>query len=260
MNLNARRKMLGQFIRSHRERTVPDVAVRRRRTPGLRREELAARAGIGVTWCAWIEQGREISVSPDALGRLAMALALTPAERAYMFELAGRRDPAAPASTSIMSQAPEGVTALVQALPCPAYGLDPLWNACCWNEPAERLFVGWLGEDEPRNLLRYTFTSAEARTLIPDWEQRARRLLAEFRADCARMLNDAVLDTLMGRLRDESGLFAEEWDRQTVMAREGGERTFLHPEEGLISYTQHTFSPAERPEYKVVALMPNEVT
>ena len=255
MNAGERRKMLGQFIRSHRERTEPDVVVRRRRTPGLRREELAARAGIGATWCAWIEQGRDISVSPDALGRLARALSLTPAERAYMFELAGRRDPDVPASAP-MPEAPEAITALVQSLQCPAYGLDPLWNACCWNGPAERLFVGWLGEGDQPNLLRYTFTSAEARSLIPDWEQRARRLLAEFRADCARMLNDPALDTLIGQLRAESDLFAEEWDMQTVMARAGGERSFLHPEDGPVSYAQHTFSPAERPEFKAVALMP----
>lgn len=227
------------------------------RTPGLRREELAARAGIGVTWCAWIEQGREISVSPDALGRLAKALALTPAERAYLFELAGRRDPDEPKGFPT-SQAPEGVAAIVQALPCPAYGLDPLWNACSWNEPAEKLFAGWLGGHETRNLLRYTFTSSEARILLPNWEQRARRLLAEFRAASARMLDNFALNELIGSLRDESNLFAEEWDMQTVMAREGGERTFRHPENGLVSYTQHTFTPAERSEFKVVALIPNE--
>ncbi|MGE4411493.1 MAG: helix-turn-helix transcriptional regulator [Sphingobium sp.] len=256
MNGDERRRMLGQFIRSHRERTKPDTMARRRRTPGLRREELATRAGIGVTWCAWIEQGREISISPEALSRLARALALTPAERAYMFELAGRRDPTAPPSAP-MSRAPEGVAALVASLPCPAYGLDPLWNACCWNEPAERLFAGWLGADHQHNLLRYTFTSPEARTLLPDWEQRARRLLAEFRADSAKMLDDTALTALIEALRDESDLFAEEWDMQTVMAREGGERSFLHPDDGAIRYTQHTFTPAERPEYKVVVLMPD---
>ena len=257
MNSDERRKMLGQFVRSHRERMKPDTVVRRRRTPGLRREELAARAGIGVTWCAWIEQGREISVSPDALGRLARALALTPAERAYMFELAGRRDPDVP-QMSPTSEAPEGVSAIVRAVPCPAYGLDPLWNACCWNKPAAHLFAGWLGNNEQRNLLRYTFTSSEARLLLPDWEQRARRLLAEFRAASARMLDDIALEELIGSLRDESDLFAEEWEMQTVMAREGGERTFRHPADGLTSYTQHTFTPAERSEFKVVALMPNE--
>jgi len=255
MNPDDQRRLLGQFVRSHRERVAPDLPVRRRRTPGLRREELAARAGIGVTWCAWIEQGRDVSVSPGTLARLAAALALTPAERAYLFELAGRRDPDAPRSAPI-SQAPKAITALVSALSCPAYGLDRLWNACCWNGAAEHLFAGWLGEGQQRNLLRYTFTAPSARDLLPDWEDRARRLLAEFRADYARMLNDTSLGDLVEGLKGESDLFAHEWDAQSVMAREGGSRTFVHPEDGPLTYAQHTFSPAERPDCKVVALFP----
>jgi transcriptional regulator with XRE-family HTH domain len=151
------RRLLGRFIRSHRERVAPSVPTRRRRTPGLRREELAALAGIGVTWCAWIEQGRDIRVSPEALARLATALALTPAERGYLFELAGRRDPDAPRSEP-MPQAPRSVRALVEAQAHPAYGLDRVWNACCWNAAAEHLFGGWLGPGKQKNLLRYAFT------------------------------------------------------------------------------------------------------
>jgi hypothetical protein len=256
MNSNERRKLLGQFIRLHRERTMPDAAVRRRRTPGLRREELAARAGIGVTWCAWIEQGREISVSSETLSRLSDALALLPAERAYLFELAGRRDPAVPQTTS-SSAAPEAVSALVKALPFPAYGLDRFWNACCWNAPAEHLFAGWLGEGQQRNLLRYTFTSSSARSLLPDWELRAQRLLAEFRSHCARMLNDATLDMFTKQLCEASDLFARAWNAQSVSAREGGIRSFLHPEDGLLHYAQHTFSVAERTDHKLVVLVPD---
>ena len=145
----------------------------------------------------------------------------------------------------------------MQALPSPAYGLDRLWNACCWNHAAEDLFAGWLGEGCPRNLLRYTFTAPSARALLPDWEHRARRVLAEFRADSARILNTAELDDLVRQLREESALFAQEWETQTVMAREGGLRTFVHPRDGLVSYAQHTFSPIERPDYKLVALIPS---
>lgn len=249
------RKMLGQFVRSHRERVSPDPHIRRRRTPGLRREELAARAGIGVTWCAWIEQGRDVSVSSSALARLSDALSLTPAERAYLFELAGKRDPDAPQASAI-SQAPEAVSALVGILPYPAYGLDSVWNACCWNAAAEHLFGAWLIQGSQNNLLRYTFCDPSARTFLPDWKERARRILAEFRADYSRHLNDTVLSDLVQELKSESKLFAQEWESQTVMAREGGLRTFQHPVDGLLSYTQHTFSPAQRPDYKVVALFP----
>lgn len=255
MNTDDQRALLGRFVRSHRERIAPDLPTRRRRTPGLRREELAMRAGIGVTWCAWIEQGRDVSISPPTLARLAMALCLTPAERAYLFELAGRRDPDAPHPAAI-SRAPEAITALVDALPHPAYGLDRLWNACAWNTAAERLFSGWLGEGLQRNLLRYTFTDPLARTLLPDWELRARRLLAEFRADYGRMLDDPALDELIEELKRESDLFAREWDAQSVLAREGGTRTFVHPQDGPLVFVQHTLSPADRPDHKLVTLIP----
>src|SRR3984885_4659125 len=87
------RRLLGEFVRAHRERLAPEAPAGRRRTPGLRREELAAKAGMSATWCAWIEQGREVQASPHALARLARALDLSRAERAYLFELSGRRDP-----------------------------------------------------------------------------------------------------------------------------------------------------------------------
>jgi hypothetical protein len=88
------RRLLGQFVRTHRERLHPEgEGGRRRRTPGLRREELAAMAGISTIWCAWIEQGREVRASSRALSRLAKALALSSEDRAVMFELAGRADP-----------------------------------------------------------------------------------------------------------------------------------------------------------------------
>jgi transcriptional regulator with XRE-family HTH domain len=250
-----RRRLLGHFIRSHRERVMPDLPTRRRRTPGLRREELAARAAISVTWCAWIEQGRDIRASPETLAKLAVALALTPAERAYFFELAGRGDPDIPRS-SPSSEAPESVRALVEALEHPAYGLDRLWNACCWNEAAEHLFAGWLGPGQQKNLLRYAFTEPSARSFLPDWENRVRRLLAEFRADYGRAFNDQAMSELVDQLKDESELFAQEWNAESVLARESGSRTFMHPKDGRLIYEQHTFSPAQRPDYKLVALFP----
>lgn len=156
------RRLLGEFIRAHRERAQPGDPRARRRTPGLRREELAARAGISVTWCAWLEQGRPVQASPDALARLAHALSLTPAERAYLFELAGRLDPEMPAEPE--TDAPPSLLAAVNAIEHPAYGLDRLWTACCWNQAAARLFCGWLDADHQRNLLQFVFLEKAART------------------------------------------------------------------------------------------------
>jgi transcriptional regulator with XRE-family HTH domain len=247
------RRLLGEFVRAHRERMQP-AAAGRRRTSGLRREELAARAGISVTWCTWIEQGRPVQASPEALGRIAQALSLSRAERAYLFELAGRLDPEGPAGSS--PYAPPALIAAVKAIKPPAYGLDRLWNACCWNDAAARLFHGWLDGDCQRNLLRYVFLEPSARVLIPAWKDRARRLLAEFRADFAHTFRDAQVKTFVETLRSESPLFAEAWDEQAVQIREGGLRTFNHSRSGLLSFTQHTFAPAERPDYKLVMLTP----
>src|ERR1700761_4141677 len=120
------RRLLGDFVRAHRERLLPDAPGGRRRTPGLRREELAARAGISATWCAWIEQGRDVQASPQALSRLAGAMMLSRAERAYFFELSGKRDPDGPSPPDIMD-APSSITDAVRAIRHPAYGLDRLW-------------------------------------------------------------------------------------------------------------------------------------
>ncbi|HZD89381.1 MAG TPA: helix-turn-helix transcriptional regulator [Pseudolabrys sp.] len=250
-----RKGLLGAFVRAHRESLPPEPSLGRRRTPGLRREELAARAGISATWCTWIEQGRDVQFSPEALSRLARALTLTRAERAYLFELAGRRDPQASSPDDVI-EAPVSLRAAVTAVAGPAYGLDRLWNACCWNEAAARLFTGWLSEGCQRNLLRFTFTEPAARTLIPDWQDRARRLLAEFRADFSRGLNDPRLREMVDALRRDSALFDAEWNAQGVLGREGGLRTFTHPEDGVLTFTQFSFSPAERPDYKLVILVP----
>jgi transcriptional regulator with XRE-family HTH domain len=217
------RRLLGEFVRAHRERVRPSAATGRRRTSGLRREELAALAGISVTWCTWIEQGRAVQASPEALARISQALSLSRAEHDYLFKLAGRVDPEGSHGPS--ADAPPSLIAAVKAIEYPAYGLDRLWKRA-------------------------------ARELIPNWKDRARRLLAEFRADFARTFRDAQVRIFVETLRAESAFFAEAWDEQAVQSREGGLRLFNHPDDGLVSFTQHTFAPAERPDYKLVINTP----
>ncbi|MBO0753920.1 MAG: helix-turn-helix domain-containing protein, partial [Bradyrhizobiaceae bacterium] len=220
----------------------------------LRREELAAEAGISPTWCAWLEQGRSVQASPETLGRLARALSLTGAERAYLFELAGRLDPELPVQAP--GDAPPSLLAAVNAIKHPAYGLDRLWNACCWNKAAAQLFYGWLDGDNQRNLLRFVFLEESARILIPKWQERARRLLAEFRADFGHTFRDVQVKRFIDALRTDSPLFARNWNDQDVQHRLGGLRTFNHPLRGHLRFEQHTFTPSERPDYKLVILTP----
>ena len=247
------RKLLGAFIRARREAMEP-ASGGRRRTPGLRREELAMRAGISATWCSWLEQGREVQASPHALSRLSHALGLSRAERAYLFELAGRHDPEAPVPDASPS-VPASLAAAVRSAGCPAYGLDRFWKACCWNAAAEALFAGWLDSAERPSLLHFIFLDPAAQRLIPDWEARALRIVAEFRADFSHALNDPVMTALVGELSVRSPLFARGWRRQAVLAREGGTRTFRRPNGVIDAYAQHTLVPADAPDHKLVILV-----
>jgi transcriptional regulator with XRE-family HTH domain len=255
MTTGDQRRLLGAFVRAHRERLRPEGPPGRRRTPGLRREELAARAGISITWCTWIEQGRDVKASPQALARLARALMLSRAERAYLFELSQARDPDGIAADEI-ADAPPSITAAVGAVTHPAYGLDRLWNACSWNDAASRLFPDWLSEGCQRNLLVFVFLDPAARDFIPNWKDRARRLLAEFRGDYGHSFTDPRARDLVETLRRESVPFRQIWDEQMVLEREGGARSFNHPQDGLLRFIQHSFSPSDRPDYKLVILTP----
>lgn len=115
---------------------------------------------------------------------------------------------------------------------------------------------GWLDGEHQRNLLRFVFLALAAQRLIPEWEDRARRLLAEFRADYSHHFRDAQVRDLVDTLRRQSPLFAKAWEEQGVQHRTGGRRRFAHPEQGMLWFTQHTFSPSERPDYKLVILVP----
>lgn len=250
------RALLGAFIRAHRESLpLPAKAAGRRRTPGWRREELADAAGVGVTWITWLEQGRDVSASQQALARLAEALHLNAAERASLFDLAGRRDPVEPAEP--LATLPRPVLALPSLMQVPAYLLDHLWTARAWNAQAANLFVGWLDDAQvEKNLLRYVFLAPSAQTLIADWAERAERLVAEFRSDFSRRPRDAAMVALVDLLMAQSPAFAGMWRRQTVLAREGGERAFMVPSKGLLRYEQSTLIVAAHPEVKLVCLAP----
>jgi transcriptional regulator with XRE-family HTH domain len=249
------RALLGAFIRAHRERLpVPAKLAGRRRTPGWRREELAEATGVGVTWITWLEQGRDVSASPAALARLSDALHLNPAERASLFDLAGRRDPMEPTQPDTVL--PAEVLTLPGLFQVPAYLLDHLWTARAWNAAASHLFIGWLDEGRDRNLLRFVFLSPEAQTLIADWPERAQRLVAEFRSDFSRRPRDAAMQALIDELSSNSPLFTRMWREQTVLHREGGERGFVAAGGTCALYQQTTLLLASQTECKLVCLVP----
>jgi transcriptional regulator with XRE-family HTH domain len=257
IRIRPRQRELGDFVRAHREKLSPAAlglpVAGRRRTPGLRREEAAQLCGLSVTWYTWLEQGREISVSPAALARLASALRLGRAERAYIFELAGQRDPDHGQGPS--DQIPSAVVACVKAIDSPAYVLDRDWTAQCWNAKAEWLFPGWLAGPGDRNLLRFIFLASAARSLICDYQERSRRVVAEFRADVSTRVDDPAVRFLVENLRRKSFEFARFWDEHWVLGREGGERTFNHPADGILRFDQVTFHLAGRSDLKLTILV-----
>jgi transcriptional regulator with XRE-family HTH domain len=259
---------LGEFIRSHRERVTPQSAGLpgggRRRTPGLRREELAQLCQVSPTWLTWLEQGRQVSASAAMLARLAEVLHLSGAERAYLFSLAERLDPqrAAPGEQGETESAlAQELDAIVRAVQAPAYVLDRQWDAVAWNPDAAALFTGWLDAGAAEagrapNLLRFMFGHPAARSLIVDWAHRARRLVAEFRADAGKHASDEPLAGLIAELAGASAEFRQLWTLQDVLEREGGVRRFLHPVRGALAYRQATLHLARRPDLKLTMLLP----
>jgi transcriptional regulator with XRE-family HTH domain len=250
---------LAAFIRSRRLQADPAAAgfaTGRRRTPGMRREELAQLAGISVTWVTWIEQGRASSVSTPTLLGLASALKMTAAERDYLFRIAGRSDPAPPRADDgdrrVLQQ-------LVDRIADPCYVLDRYWDAVVWNSAARRLFPAWLGARAAResrrvNLLRYVFLDPAALRQVVDWKQRSQRLVAEFRADSAALRRDPLRKSLVDELSVASASFSAAWRSEAVRGREGGERRFRR--DGRIrSFEQVTLRAATHPELKVVVLL-----
>jgi len=261
--MDARRKELGEFLQIIRSRSQPAdygfPAGNRRRTKGLRREEIAQLIGISPTWYTWIEQGREVNVSAETLGNLAGSLRLTRSERAYLFEIAGRRDPEA--SLPDDDQAPPILLQLLADISVPAYLMGRYWDILGWNAQAAELFAGWL--DQPRetetippNMLRFVFLHPPTRNFLVDWEVRARRITAEFRADSRTRLEEPALLRLIDELSAGSADFTHFWQQHDVLERQGGQRSFQHPVRGLVHYQQVTLRPGEHEHIKLVMLRP----
>lgn len=261
--MDARRKELGEFLQVIRQRNQPEdfgfAVGSRRRTQGLRREEVAQLVDISPTWYTWIEQGREVNVSADVLDRIAARLRLTRSERAYLFEVAGRRDPHA--ANPEDDTAPAVLLALLEDIHVAAYIMGRYWDLLHWNAEAAELFAGWLDRassaDAARpNMLRFVFLNPAARSFLVDWEVRARRITAEFRADCRTRLEDPAVLRLIEELTALSPEFARFWKQHDVLERHGGRRSFLHPTRGIITCEQVTLKPVEHTHIKVVLLKP----
>ena len=260
--MDTRRQELAEFLQAMRQRGTPEAfgfpSGARRRTQGLRREEVAQLAGISATWYTWIEQAREVNVSAEALDRLASALKLSKSERGYLFDMADRRDPQGQQTEE--DTAPEILIGMLNGMQLPAYIMGRTWDILAWNTPASTLFIGlldidWAAGQRP-NLLRFVFNHPAARQFVVNWEMRARRLVAEFRADCRARLEEPEVKQLVTELSTASPEFSQFWKQHDVLERQGGQREFMHPSDGLIHFQQVTLRPVEQEQLKLVLLQP----
>jgi transcriptional regulator with XRE-family HTH domain len=239
------RQELGAFLRTRRAALRPDDVglphgVNHRRTPGLRREELAQLAGISVSWYTRLEQGKDVQFSAKAAARLAEALQLTAAQREYVLTLA-REDPfgAQPAPTETVSATLRDV--LDAQGDNPAYLIDARLNLLSWNQAAIRVFG--FAEDlaaasaEERNLLWLIFTD-DARTWLVDRERHAKLLLAQFRDASRHLVNDPWLGQFVERLKQRSPEFAQWWHRYDVERVQETEKVIDHPAVGQLALRQ----------------------
>lgn len=252
-----RRQALANFLLNARARLTPELAqlpsYGRRRTPGLRREEVAQLCGISVTWYTWIEQGREVKVSASVWSRLANAMQLNATERAYLFELADTADPELHRFHS--GNLPESLSLAVNRAPDPCYVLDRYWNIIYFNKELNALFDGWPASQDKPNLLEFIFLEPKARDIVVDWEERAKRSVAEFRADTVSDIGEPRFMEQINALISKSPEFEQWWNRQLVKSREGGLRKFNHPTKSLLEFEQLTFKLASHTDYKLVLLI-----
>jgi transcriptional regulator with XRE-family HTH domain len=255
-----RREELADFLRHRREDLKPeDVGLAnggRRRTPGLRREEVAQLAGVGTTWYTWLEQGRDVRASLDVLEALARALRFTQAERSHLIML-GRGEEAPPCKSPVERVSPT-LRRLIENLgPNPAYIIGRRWDYLAWNDAAVAL-LGDLGAipRAARNHAWLTFTDPARREMFTDWERSARTLVAKFRADSARHLGDPAFESLIAALRRSSPEFARAWERHEVSRSGDSRKDLLHPLVGLMSFSHAVFHPSEKLEQRLVLYSP----
>jgi transcriptional regulator with XRE-family HTH domain len=255
---DANRREFADFLRSRRQRLDPATmglaTLRRRRTPGLRREEVAELAGIGVDWYIRLEQGRAVSPSAATLDALAAALRLSAAERAHLNALArsGERPPFAPESV------PEPVRLIVAGMNLPAYVTGRRWDVLAWNAAAADLLKDFGAvPPEDRNILLYTMLDPEARRRFgPGWEQEARRIVALFRTTHDLWAGDPAFAALLARLNRESPDFASWWERHDIRNTAAGVKTLHHPERGAQRFHHASFQVNEEPGLRLVIYTP----
>ena len=256
----AQENRLGSYLKGRRLRLDPAVfgfSAGRRRTPGLRREEVAQRANISPTWYTWLEQGRGGAPSADVLDRIARALMLTDVEREHLFLVALGRPP------GVRYHAAGGVTPRLQRVldaldPSPALIRTAIWDVVAWNRAATAMLMDYGSmPPEQRNILRYMFLDPRARAAQYDWESVARFVLGAFRVDAARAGAAAEVEPLVDELCRLSPEFKAMWRDNEVRGHQGeAVKQIRHPTLGPLAFEYSAFAVDGRTDLAMVVYNP----
>ncbi|GAA1672355.1 helix-turn-helix transcriptional regulator [Glycomyces endophyticus] len=245
MTASARnRTELGKFLAARRGQLVPELVGLpggdRRRTPGLRREEVALLAGVGISWYTWIEQGRAKNVSAEILDAIADVLRLDEGQRAYMMELAGRAQTApAPTPPPDPGAYPTAEEVVAHWMPNPAFVLDRHWNVLSANRSAQTLLDLAPGVT---NYLVAFFCTPAARSAHPDWERQAAGAVARFRAQLAAAATSPESEALIAKVSARSPEFKRLWEEYLVGEDSCTVQTIRPPHAGDLLFTRTTLA------------------
>jgi transcriptional regulator with XRE-family HTH domain len=251
--------LLGAYLKDRRTKLDPAAfgfSSQRRRTSGLRREELAQRANISPAWYTWLEQGRGGAPSADVLDRIARALMLTDIEREHLFLLGLGRPPEA------RYQGNEGVTPRLQRVldalnPSPALIRTATWDVVAWNRAATVMLVDYGSlPPEQRNVLRFMFLDPRARAAQYDWESVARFVVGAFRVDVVRAGAATAVGDLVDELCRLSPEFEAMWRDNNVRAHNEGVKHIRHPIFGRFAFEYSAFAVDGRQDLSMVVYNP----
>ena len=251
-----RRRELGAFLRAKRERTAPsDVGLpgsARRRTPGLRREELASLAAISTTWYTFLEQGRDVQPSRQVLMAIADALRLEEPERAHLVAIAAHDGPPL---EDFEYLAPEVADVPTLVNPNPAYVTGSSYDLLAWNDAAAELFGGAADTHSP-NLARWIFTDPNARDVLPDWSDVAQGVLARLRANAGKHPGSPRFHLLELELRSHSPEADAWWPRYDIATSHAGAKRVRDRTGAVRSLTFASFHVADQPEQILIIYKP----
>jgi transcriptional regulator with XRE-family HTH domain len=261
MSSTAQRAQLSEFLKNARARLTPaSVGLPqpgRRRTPGLRREDVAALAGLSATWYTWLEQGRDVRASDRVLESLSRTLRLTPEERDYLFSLAQHRP--APLLAAKVDDVSPAVKRTLEALNVPALVMTPRWDVVYWNRMmtvALRNYADFPAEQ--RNLIKILLTSPENRAHAGDFEVMARRVLAKLRVDYSQASGDPAFDALIEELNETSPIFRSLWRSPEIMGHSEGVHLEHHPKLGPMIFEHTSYLVEGAPTLRVVIFAPHD--